>query len=135
MQRSHRPLQTALFLASGLLLGCTTLLTSGCLAVAAGAGAGTVAYVRGDLQSTLDGSLSRCTKAADKAITQLKFAKVEENRDALTSVIVARTAEDKRVEIKMTATTSHVVNVSIRVGVFGDSRIATAVLEKIKSNL
>ena len=135
MQRTHRPLTTALMLASGLLLASTTLLTSGCLAVAAGAGAGTVAYVRGELQSSLNGSLAQCTRATDKAIKQLKFAKIEEKSDALTSDIVARTAEDKRVEVKLTTDNNQVVKVSIRVGIFGDSRISEAVLEKIKANL
>ena len=50
-------------------------------------------------------------------------------------VVVARTAEDKRVEIKLKTDNSHVVKVSIRVGIFGDSRISEAVLEKIKANL
>ncbi len=110
--------------------------TSGCVAIVAGAGAGAaVAYVRGDLDSTLDGSVEKALGGVNKAITQLQFAKVSENKDALQAIVVARNAADKRIEIRVEKLTDTSSKVKIRVGTFGDEALSLTILEKIKSNL
>ena len=87
-----------------LVLAAAVALHSGCLAVAAGAaGAGTVAYVRGELAASFDQNFARTERAANRAIEDLKFAKISEKQDALVAVIVARTAEDKKIEIKVSS--------------------------------
>ena len=117
-------------------LSLLSLVSSGCLLVAAGAaGAGTVAYVRGDLEATLDHNLDKSTRASNKAIEELKFAKVSEKKDLLTVVLLARTADDKRVQITLTRITDSQTKVAIRVAVFGDERVSLAILEKIKEAL
>jgi hypothetical protein len=117
-------------------LAATVALHSGCLAVAAGAaGAGTVAYVRGELDATLSANLVKTESAANAAIEQLKFAKISEKQDALVAIIVARTAEDKKVEIKISSASDTSVKVAIRVGLFGDEALSIRVLERIKANL
>ncbi|MEI7552232.1 MAG: DUF3568 family protein [Verrucomicrobiota bacterium] len=121
---------------SALLLGLAAILfSSGCLAVAAGAGAGAVAYVRGDLNATLEGSLDQTVRAASRAVQQLEFVKVSESKDALLGLIVVRTAADVRVEIKVERVGDHLSKVNIRAGIFGDEKLSLAVLDKIKSNL
>ena len=111
-------------------------LPSGCVAVLAGAaGAGTVAWVEGRLDATLDANFGRAERAADRAITQLQFAKVSEDKDALTAKLIARTAEDKRVEIKVIREGDTASKVQIRVGLFGDKAQSLAILDKIKANL
>jgi len=50
-------------------------------------------------------------------------------------VIIARNAEDKRVEIKLSAVGEKHTKISIRVGAFGDERISIGILEKIKAKL
>jgi hypothetical protein len=110
--------------------------TSGCVAIVAGAGAGAaVAYVRGDLDSTLNGSLEKATAAVNKAIGQLQFAKVSENKDALQAIVIARNAADKRIEIRVEKLTDSSSKVKIRVGTFGDEALSLTILEKIKANL
>lgn len=112
------------------------LFSSGCVIVAAGAaGAGTVAYVRGELQATVANSLSDVNKASLKAIDQLKFVKVSEREDALSALIIARTSDDTKIEIKLESVSAALVKVRIRVGVLGDDRISQAILDKIKENL
>lgn len=129
--------------ASRLIVLClaTTLLatlatTSGCLAVAAGAGAGaTVAYVRGDLDTTLSANLDRSARAVNKAIEDLKFAKVSESKDALQAVIIARNAADKKIELHLDKLADDATKLKIRVGTFGDDVLQVTILEKIKNNL
>ena len=111
-------------------------LNSGCVAVAAGAGAGAaVAYVRGDLDTTLGANLDRSARAVDKAIEQLKFAKVSENKDALQAIIIARNAGDRRIELRLEKLTDDATKLKIRVGTFGDDTLQMTILEKVKSNL
>ena len=121
---------------AGLLAVASLLFTSGCLAVVAGAGAGAaVAYVRGDLQASLDASFGQALIAANQAVQQLQFAKVSEKKDALEGTIIARNADDKKIEIRLENAGAEVAKVSIRVGTFGNETLSLTVLEKIKANL
>jgi hypothetical protein len=121
---------------AALVLAAAATLHSGCLAVAAGAaGAGTVAYVRGELAASLDQNFDRSVRATERAIADLKFAKISEKQDALVAVIVARTAEDKKIEIKVSSVSVARTKVQIRVGVFGDEALSQRILEKIRANL
>lgn len=119
-------------------LGLATALAlhSGCLAVVAGAaGAGTVAYVRGELTASLDQNFDRTVHATERAIEDLKFANISEKQDALVAVIVARTAEDKKIEIKVSSVSAAQTTVQVRVGVFGNEALSQRILEKIRANL
>jgi hypothetical protein len=125
-------LKFRLMLAAALLAASLT----GCVAVVAGAaGAGTVAWVRGELEATLDVSYEKAATAANLAIKQLQFAKISEKKDALTAILIARTAEDRKVEIKVIKVGDQSAKVQIRVGVFGDEALSLTILDKIKTNL
>jgi hypothetical protein len=117
--------------------GVATLVgTSGCVAVAAGAGAGAaVAYVRGELDTTLSADFEQTARAADRAITELQFAKVAERKDALLDIITARTAADKKVEVRIENVARNLTRVKIRIGLFGDEALSLSILDHIKSNL
>lgn len=130
MKRS-RIFSTCLFSA---VLVASAALQSGCFIVAAGAaGAGAVAYVRGELETTLSGSYDAVERAANRAIEQLQLVKINERKDAFIAVITARTADDKKVEIKITKLATETTKVQIRVGVFGDEAKSLAILDKIKA--
>ncbi len=133
--QKHLSLPRVAALSALLLAGSALTLTSGCIVAAAGAGAGAVAYVRGDLNATLDASLDRCVHAADRAVEQLQFAKVSESKDALQGVIVARNAADKKIKIEFEHASDTQTKISIRVGVFGDETISMAILDKMKAAL
>ena len=120
-------------------LGCSLALTTGCILVAAGAGAaagvGTYAYVRGELESTLDAPLDRTWRATQTAMKDLKFAVTKEQKDALQAELTARTAADKKVLVKLLKLTNNTTEVRVRVGTFGDESLSRLILEKIKANL
>ena len=122
-------------LLAAVLLGVSLAGLSGCLAVAAGAGASAVAYVRGDLETNLHTDYSRVVDSARNSIDELEFAKVSENKDALKAVLVARTAMDKKVEITIVNSGKKLTNIKIRVGLFGDEALSMSILDKIKSGL
>ena len=121
-----------------VLAGATSVavMQSGCLLVAAGAaGAGTVAYVRGELTAALSNGYESVVRASNRAIDGLQFKKISEAKDALKAVLIARTADDKKVEITITKESDALTKVEIRVGVFGDERLSLTVLDKIKARL
>ncbi len=109
---------------------------SGCFLVAAGAaGAGAVAYVRGELEATLGNDYERVVDATREALKQLEFVKVSENKDALKAVFIFHTALDKKVEVDLSRLDDKSTKVQIRVGLIGDQEMSTVILEKIKSRL
>jgi len=110
-------------------------LTSGCLAMAAGAGATAVGWVKGELRTTVNGSFEDSVAAANKAVQQLQFVKESERKDALLAIIVARNAADKKIQIRLERVGGALTNVKIRVGFFRDDAVCLAILEKIKANL
>ena len=111
-------------------------LLPGCVAILAGsAGAGTIAWVEGRLDSPLDVSLDKGEHAVNRAVTDLQFVRVSETKDALTANLIVRTAEDKKVTIKVVRVGELTSRVQIRVGVFGDKDQSLIILEKIKSAL
>lgn len=109
-------------------------LASGCLVIAAGAaGAGTVAYVRGELDATVGSDYERVIDASNRALEQVQFVRVSEKRDAFSAVIVTRTAEDKKVEIRITKEGDRLTKVQIRIGIFGNEERSRVILEKIQA--
>jgi Protein of unknown function (DUF3568) len=117
-----------------LLLG-TSLVVSGCLVVAAGGGAGTAAYVTGDLKGAEAKDIDTVYKAAQNAMGQLNFNITEKNVDKLSGRIIARDSQDKKITIKIRATSENTTEVSIRIGFFGDETKSMLIYQKIQENL
>ncbi len=108
----------------------------GCVAVVAGAaGAGAVAYVRGELESSIPHSLDDVFAASQRALADLKFARIDDNKSGIDAQLIARTALDKKVEIKLERITDKLTKVHIRVGVIGDQDLSLTVLDKINAEL
>ena len=123
-----------------ILLGIILLASGGCAAVAlvgvgGGAGAGTIAYLRGELESMEDAPLERTYQAAQKAVKDLGFIVTSEQKDAFSAKLVARSATDKRVEVNLKELTDKLTEVSIRVGTFGDEALSRLILEYLKKHL
>jgi len=108
---------------------------SGCLAVAAGAGAGVVAYVRGDLETTMANDYDAVVDATRSAIKKLEFAPISDHKDAFRAELISRTALDKKVEISLTNAGKNLTHIKIRVGIFGDEQMSISILEKIRNGL
>jgi hypothetical protein len=122
--------------ASCVLLALVLVCQSGCVAVAVGgAAAGTVAYVRGDLEATVDAGYERSLRATKAGIERMRFSLVSERSDAVSGRFVARTALDKKIDVLVTKDGEKATKVRIRVGVFGDEQISLALLDAIKAGL
>jgi hypothetical protein len=120
----------------GLAALAAAVLLTGCVAVVAGAaGASAVAYTLGRLDARLDAPFEKAVPAASRALKQLQFADIKERQDALDAILQARTAEDKKVDVKVSRTGPDSSKVSIRVGLVGDEAKSLAILDKIKANL
>lgn len=96
------------------LLSLVVLLTGlsfssgGCLAVAVGAGAaGTVAYMRGDLEAEEPYSIEHAYTASHEAVDELGLKIIEGNSgaDALSARVIARDSSDKKVVVRLKAIT------------------------------
>jgi len=118
-----------------LLVG-TMVLNEGCIVAAVGLGAaGTVAYVRGDLQAMESERIDDVYEAVLKAVDELELNVTTKSKDALSAIIVARDAEDKKVTIKLKATAEGPTELSIRIGVFGSETKSRLIYQKIRDNL
>jgi len=114
----------------------STALVAGCIAAAVGVGAvGTVAYIRGDLEVMEAVSLDKVYNAAVKAVAELELRETGKTKDVLTATITARDAENKKVNIKLSAQEAQITKISIRIGTFGNETKSRRIYEQIKKNL
>jgi hypothetical protein len=111
------------------------LMAGGCIVAAVGAGAGTVAYVRGDLETVEAKDIDAVYKATEKAMSGLGLNVSKKTKDAMSAVIVARGSQDEKITIKLGATSEGTTKLSIRVGLFGDETKSRLIYEKIKKGL
>ena len=119
-----------------LTLGLLPFL-SGCVVAAAGvaAGAGAIAYVRGELATSLDHDFSKVVEATRTALKELEYSKVTEKKDGMEAEFIYRTALDKKVTIKLNQVTEKTTKVQIRIDLLGDEALSLAILDKIKATL
>ena len=117
------------------VLGALLASQSGCLVAAAGAGAGTVAYIRGDSDATVAAGPEAVTEAAEAAVAEMKLTVVSSTASTVDGKVVARTANDAKLVVVVKSTGNDVSKVSVRVGNFGDEGLQQQVLEKIKARL
>jgi hypothetical protein len=111
---------------------------AGCLAVVAGAGAaGTVAYLRGDLETEESYKLDTVYTATREAMNQLELSVLEgkTEKDALSATIVARDASDQRITVRLKAQSEQSTKLSIRVGTFGNETKSNMLYNRIRENL
>ncbi len=119
-----------------LLLISIPVLVQGCVAAAVGAGAaGTVAYVRGDLEAVEPKNINSVYEATLKAMEQLELSVSKKTKDAMSAEIIARDSQDKKITIKLGATAEGTTNLSIRIGMFGSETKSRLIYDQIKKNL
>jgi flagellar basal body-associated protein FliL len=119
-----------------ILLAGTMMLNGGCVVAAVGIGAaGTIAYVRGDLQAVESERIDEVYEATLKAVDELELNVTSKSKDALSAIIIARDADDKKVTIKLKATAEGPTELSIRIGVFGSETKSRLIYQKIRKNL
>jgi hypothetical protein len=134
MKRKHKRLLLIL-----LLLASPAVLT-GCLAAAAigggaVAGAGTVAWIQGELKSTEGYPFAKVWAATVKSIDQLEFIVVNKVSDEISGEIDSVTADNKKVKIVVKRVGDNITEIKIRVDTFGDETLSRYILNKIQSNI
>src|SRR6185503_16900113 len=118
-----------------LVMGIILCTQSGCLVAAAGAAAGTVAYVKGDLGAIVDGNVEQTFAAAKAAVEELQMPILAAYSSGQEGHVEARHGTDNKVTVNITGQTEKASKGSIRVGTFGKETVSQQVLEKIKANL
>lgn len=110
--------------------GCALFL----IGAGAAIGAGTVAYVGGELKAADEVRMDRAWSASLDAMEQLEFKVTKSQKDALAGEIIARRADDTRIIIRLKKQTDQVTEIRIRVGTWGDETLSRLIYEKIKKN-
>lgn len=123
-----------------LLLLASPVVLTGCLAAAAVgggavAGAGTIAWIQGELKSTEGYPFAKVWAATVKAIEQLDFIVVNKVSDAISGEIDSVTADNKKVKIQVKRVGDNITEIKIRVDTFGDETLSRYILNKIQSNI
>jgi hypothetical protein len=123
-------------LLSVLILGPLAAAQGGCIVVAAAAGTGAgVAYVRGDLDATLDASPRAAADATERAFKDLELNVISKESSGLDAKLIGRTARDVKLTVVIKGESERLSRISIRTGVFGDDAIQSRVLAKIREHL
>jgi len=122
-----------------LVIGAVGLVFTGCAAalVAGGvaAGAGTVLYVKGDLETTLERPYDNVWDASLEGIRALGLRPSRRDKGAEKGVIKARRLDGKTVTILVYPLTMKTTKLSIRVGTFGDEESSREILTAIEAKL
>lgn len=122
---------------ASLLMGVLALYLNGCAAVlvggaAVGAGAGTVAYIKGELKAEEEVTLTRAFKAALATMKELEFVVSKDEKDSFNATVEGFTVADKRVRINMERMSENITEVKIRIGTFGDETLSRIILKKME---
>ena len=118
-----------------VVMGIIVTTQSGCLIAAAGAAAGGVAYVKGDMDAIVDGNVEQTFAATKAAFEELKMPLLSSWASGQEAKVEARHGTDNKVTVNIVGQTEKASKVSIRVGTFGDEALSQNILEKIKANL
>jgi len=129
-----REMKSAKCILTGLLVLAAFVL-QGCVVAAIGAGAGTVAYVMGDLEAFESADIDKVYDAGLAAAEDLELNVTQKSRDALSATIVARDAQDKKITIKLVSTAEGSTKISIRVGMFGSETKSQLIYNQIRKHL
>jgi hypothetical protein len=119
-----------------VLLGGIAIFGQGCFVVAVGVGAaGTIAYIRGDLEATESYNIDVVYEASLQALEKLELRPISKSKDALSAEITSRDAQDKKVTIKLKTLTDSSTKLSIRIGTFGSETKSRLIYDAIRDNL
>jgi hypothetical protein len=122
--------------AIAVILGLLLVSQAGCLLVAAAAGTGaTVAYVRGDLESSVDADPKAVADAAERALKNMDIAVISKESSLIDGKVQGRTARDVKITIVIKGESEKTSHVSVRMGTFGDSAMQSNIMDRIRKEL
>lgn len=134
---TYNVLLTAVFKYLGLWTALAVLLTTGCVALMVGAGAGAAGtvYVMGKLEDRVEASVPKVQKAAIAGLKDLNLPIRKNVGDKLSAQIESETADEKTIWIKVNFVSEKLSELSIRVGLTGDEQQSREILRTIKRHL
>jgi hypothetical protein len=116
---------------SFILQGCVLL----AIGTGAAAGAGAVAYIKGELQTTYGASLDQTYQATLDALEDLDYRILSTQKDGTEGEIEAKRVGGDSVKVKLSVSGRGTTLVKIRVGIFGDEAASRTIERKIASRL
>jgi hypothetical protein len=118
-----------------IILGIGLLMNSGCaLLVGGAAGAGTVAYLKGELKTNEDVPINTLFDATIAAMKEMGLTVKKFEKAASSAQFIALTADDKTITIKLKKRNDYLTEITIRVGTFGDESLSKKILEEIRKH-
>jgi uncharacterized protein YceK len=110
---------------------------AGCAAVVVGgaAGAGTVVYVKGQLNEDMNAPVSNVYDASLAALKELDLPIIEDNHDTLSAKIKSKFADGDDVWIQIESLSAESSKITIRVGIMGDEYKSRKIINAIHSHL
>lgn len=110
---------------------------NGCfwLLAAAGAGDGTVGYIRGEIKATYANNLESIYKASHETVKELELFILEDHADKISSRIVSLNTQDKKIRILLKSVNAETTEIRIRVGKFGDQPLSHMIYDRIKGKI
>jgi len=127
-----------LILNSVCIVVVSALCANGCVPLmvgAAGAGVGTYAYVKGQLETAYPATYEQTWQATLDALEGLGISVETSGKDAFGGTIKAKRADGTSVRLKVAPITSNSTSVKIRVGLFGDRTVSEGISTEIASRL
>jgi len=130
--KSVKGIMVFLLGSSLMLQGCGFLIGAG---LGTGAGAATVAYVQGELQTIYAAPFDRTWAASLSALKDLKISVYNTQKDPNEGSIEATEAGGTKVKLNLKITGPDTTSVKIRVGTFGDEELSKTISKKISDIL
>jgi hypothetical protein len=110
-------------------------LVAGAVLLLAVPGCQTTKKVTGTHYAHFSASPDQVVAAAEKALAELELQTISSSSSKLDGWIEARTAQDKKVEIKVKLEGEGVSKASVKVGALGDETISEAIIQKTRAQL
>jgi hypothetical protein len=108
----------------------------GCWYAAAGAAAvGTYAYLKGDLENSVQNTPEEVVAAAEKAFEAMDYVLVSSDANPESGKVVGKTADNKDVKVKAKSMGPNATKITVRFGAFGDEAKSRALMDEIEKHL
>lgn len=108
----------------------------GCAAAVVGGGAaGTVLYMKGDLEKTIHAPYDQVYEAGLSGLKDLGLDVAETGKGTEKASIKSRRLDGKPIRINIAPQTKETTRISIRVGTFGDEQSSREILDAIEAHL
>ena len=118
-----------------MLISCGILAGCGAIIVGAAAGAGAVAYIRGELEATEQAPIGEVFAATKAAVDDLEFKVLSADADAYEGKVRAETARGKDISIALERESDTVTTIRIRVDLIGDEDLSRLIHDRIREHL